>query len=121
MNRAFKKLKNNSGESLAEVLIALLVASLGITLLAVMIHTSSRLVLKSSEKIKNYTADEVKIVKRSNSGERHQVNLVLVNPYDDTAENEEYPYFTYNCGQLYANVYKMTFGNTDIITFDWDK
>ena len=48
------KLKNNKGESLGEVLVALLISSLGILMLAGMLTSSSNIVMKSKLSMKDY-------------------------------------------------------------------
>ncbi len=54
-----KKLKGNAGESIAEVLIALLIAALALTMLASVITTAARTITKSKEQMDAYyTANE---------------------------------------------------------------
>lgn len=48
------KLKGSAGESLAEVLIALLIAALALTMLASVISTSARIITQSKAKMKDY-------------------------------------------------------------------
>lgn len=49
-----KKLKGNAGESLAEVLIALLIAALALTMLASVISSAARMINQSKETMANY-------------------------------------------------------------------
>jgi Tfp pilus assembly protein PilV len=49
-----RKLKGTAGESLAEVLISLLIAALALTMLASVISTSARLITRSKETMKSY-------------------------------------------------------------------
>ncbi len=54
-----KKLKGKAGESIAEVLIALLIAALALTMLASVITTAARTITKSKEQMDAYyTANE---------------------------------------------------------------
>ncbi len=54
-----KKLKGNGGESIAEVLIALLIAALALTMLASVITTAAKTITKSKEQMDAYyTANE---------------------------------------------------------------
>lgn len=111
-NRIVSKLSSNSGESIAELLISILVSVLGITLLAIMIQTSSRLILSSTEKIKQYTADENKIVSRDideQDIEKGQANFVDSN-------NKPYRFYK-GSGLIEVNIYKMSYGNKEIIAF----
>ena len=107
-----RKLKNNKGESIAEILLAILVSVMGITLLAIMIQTSSKLILSSSERIKAYSEDERKIVSRANSDDVADANLWV-------DEETPKPVAIYKgCGQLKAKIYEIEFGNLKIITFE---
>ena len=114
MDRIVKKLKNNSGESIAELLISILISVLGITLLAIMIQTSSKMILSSTEKIREYTDSktsecENSIIKRTNSIGSFQANLV-------DSDNKAYRFYQ-GSGQLNVNVYKMALGKFEIIAF----
>ena len=111
-NRVMKKLSSNSGESIAELLISILISTLGIALLAIMIQTSSKQILSSSEKIKNYTASENKIVLRDfdeEGVETGQANFVDSN-------NKPYRFYR-GSGLIEVKVYKMTYGNKEIMAF----
>jgi len=55
-----KKLKSNSGESLAEVLIAVLVLSFGVLMLATMIRTAWNIVNREETAFKAYISDKNK-------------------------------------------------------------
>ena len=59
------KLKSQLGESIAEVLIALLISSLGMLLLASMIATSARLISKSKDRINQYVEAENNLVEQT--------------------------------------------------------
>ena len=63
-----KRLRSTKGESISEVLIALLISTLGIMLLAGMINASANMITKSKDKIKDYVAKENGIVAQSSSG-----------------------------------------------------
>ena len=58
--RIARKLKSRAGESLGEVLIALLIAALALTMLAAVISSSSKIITQSKKKMADYnTANEV--------------------------------------------------------------
>ena len=63
-----KKLKSKKGESISEVLIALLVSALAIVLLAGMINASSEMIRNSKEKIDQYVKAENGIVEQNEDG-----------------------------------------------------
>ena len=56
IKRVKQKLKSDAGESLGEVLIALLIAALALTMLASVISTSARMISQSKEKLEDYYA-----------------------------------------------------------------
>lgn len=62
-----RKIKSRKGESLAEVLIALLVSVLGLVLLASMITTSVNIVTKSKKSMKEYNDAEKNLISQSGS------------------------------------------------------
>ena len=53
-NKFLKKLKSNHGESIAEVLVALLISSLALVMLASMISTTASLTLRSKDRMTDY-------------------------------------------------------------------
>ncbi len=58
--RILKKLRGNAGESLAEVLIALLIAALALTMLASVISSTAKMLTRGKLKMSEYyTANEV--------------------------------------------------------------
>ena len=68
-NKIVSKLKSRSGESIGEVLIALLVAAVGLVLLAGMIASTTNLVERSRNKMGDYVAaDKVVVEKSGDSG-----------------------------------------------------
>jgi hypothetical protein len=67
-NRAAQKLKSRSGETISELLIALLISSLALTMLAGMITAASRIVRNSMKSMENYVEQENGIVSRSDGG-----------------------------------------------------
>lgn len=60
-----KKLKSKKGESISEVLIALLVSALAVVLLAGMINASTEMIQKSKNKMEKYVNAENGIVEQN--------------------------------------------------------
>lgn len=60
--KMLNKLKSQGGETLAEVLIALLISALALTMLAGIISASGKIVLGSMDKMKTYLQAENQIV-----------------------------------------------------------
>lgn len=52
MQYAYKKLKKNNGESLAEVLVAILISAVGMLMLSSLIYASTHMIEKGDAKIK---------------------------------------------------------------------
>ncbi len=69
------KLHSRKGESISEVLVALLVSTLGIVLLASMIASSSRLIEKSRATVQSYVTEENAIVDRGTSDLKGTVSV----------------------------------------------
>ncbi len=64
MTALLRKIKSNSGESIAETLIALLVAALGLIILASAINSTSNIITTSNNKIKEYNEKEKIVVQQ---------------------------------------------------------
>ena len=64
-----RKIKNRNGETIVEVLVALLISSLGMIMLANMIVTSTNLITRSKETLTAYANAQVsnKVIERSDS------------------------------------------------------
>ena len=62
------KLNSKSGESITEVLVALLISSLGLLLLAGMITSTNRIVSRSKEATKQYVQQTNALVEQSGTG-----------------------------------------------------
>ncbi len=60
-----KKLKNRRGETIAETLVALTIAAIGLVLLASMIQSSSNMIKTSNQQVKRYMAEENRIAVQS--------------------------------------------------------
>ncbi len=60
-HKALKKLKSQGGETIAELLVALLIAALALTMLASMISSSSKVILRSMDSMEKYVAAENQI------------------------------------------------------------
>ena len=66
--RAAARLKSNAGETLAEVLISMLIAALALTMLASVISSTARVINRSKEKMNEYYAASDALAKRSGGG-----------------------------------------------------
>ena len=90
-----KKLRSRCGESIAEVLIALLIAALGLTLLAAMITSASRMIRMSKANMAAYVTAQNALVSRPSAsiddvitvdtGKKATVSTKLTDDYDTAA------------------------------------
>ena len=69
------KLNSKSGESITEVLVALLISSLGLLLLAGMISSTNRIVSRSKEATRNYVEQINTLVEQGTSSETGTVSF----------------------------------------------
>lgn len=107
-----KKLKSNNGESIAETLIALLVAALGILLLATMIQTSSSLITSSNKKMREYVDNENNIIEKTVESDT-QVGQVSIKDGTETLK------FNRSESTTSVDIYyfEMDYGNKTVISF----
>ena len=61
-HNAKRRLRNNAGESIAEVLVALLISSLALMILAGMITSTANMITKSKKVYGDYIAAEASLV-----------------------------------------------------------
>ena len=72
------RLKSRAGESISEVLIAVLVSAVGLVLLAGMISSTHHLIQSSKETIHNYAASDAALVEKDgDSGKEGTVVLKI--------------------------------------------
>lgn len=105
---AANKIKNNSGESLAETLIAVLISSVALLMLAVMINTASNLIIKSQKLLDEYYVLNNKVERRDSAESTDPAYVVekgkevsFNKELDDTAE--ELKWDTTLTADLYEN------------------
>ena len=114
MEKLKKKLKSQSGESLAETLVSLLIAALALVMLAGAMSTASGVILKSRDKLdKYYSANEEDsgIVKMASEG-------AIVNGGITIADTE-------TTDMISSQSFKITyykndeFGNTPVVAYKY--
>ena len=123
-NRAAQKLKSRSGETISELLIALLISSLALTMLAGMITAASRIVRNSMKSMENYVEHENLIVSRPDVVPPEIITkvegtLTVSIPKDDGTESVRK--LTDEDPNNYINVtfYKtVAFGKVPVITYE---
>ena len=77
INMIIRKIRSTYGESLAETLIALLIAVLGLTILAGMVHSSTKIILSSNKVIQEYAKTENMLAQKAGSGDSGSVSIIV--------------------------------------------
>ncbi len=103
MKKIRAKLKSRKGDSIAEVLVALLIAGVALVLLASMITSSTNIISRSRERMETYYADNNALAAQSGGGGEA---TVTVKNGDSTLETFTVTPFV-NHGP----------GNTDVISY----
>ncbi|NLD20514.1 MAG: hypothetical protein GX663_09805 [Clostridiales bacterium] len=86
-NWLIKKLNSKAGESLPEVLIAVLIVAMGMLMLSTMLNVSSRMIDKSQSKVKAVYADVGEIDKKEGVAESGKtVEITYERPNGTTAK-----------------------------------
>ena len=102
-----KKLKGQSGETLTETLVALLIAALALTMLAGMISSTTRIVTQSKATMKAYYENNNPVAEQGIAGAPATITLDR-DPKGGTEDSKEYSV------SVYRNV---TLGNTPVISY----
>ena len=79
-NRIAGKLKSNSGESIAETLVAVLIAAFALLMLAGTINTASNLITNSKAKLKTYYEGNNKLASGSAVDADRKATVSMVEP-----------------------------------------
>ena len=86
MKKMMQKLRSRAGESISEVLIAMLVSALGLAMLAGVITTSTRIITKSRETAKTFTQSENALESHDTASLEAQSSGNVVFSYDDGSD-----------------------------------
>ena len=107
MKKMIKRIKNSAGETIAETLVALLISSLALVILAGAITTSSGIILSSSEKIKDYFSESNR-------------NLVEMNKTDDgevRRDDSKNNLISFDVDVKYAKSDKLKYNGKSVVSF----
>lgn len=77
LEKTAKKLRGGAGESLAEVLISLLISAVGVLLLATMIQSATGMIADSGKKYQSYIQSENRLEAQSGAGRSSQIEIKL--------------------------------------------
>ena len=102
MKRLILKVKSAAGESLAEVLVSLLIGALALLLLAGMITASSAMVKRSTESMETYNEKENAAAEKAGTG-----SGTVVLKYNGRSESFRVKYDSFEA-----------FGNKEVISYE---
>lgn len=88
--KILKKIKRKDGETLVETLVALLIAAIGLTILASMITTTSRLVKTSKDKMDTYYSKNIALDNPSGTGTSKKVTVEFSGAGSPSVSETEY-------------------------------
>ena len=112
------RLKSQSGESIAEVLVAVLLSAIGLTMLALMISATTRMVIRSKKITTDYVGSNNLLVEKGDTTLNGKVEVLFVDPIsgeqhmrltDESSEDYKIPvcyYINDNIGNVSVTSYK---------------
>lgn len=83
MKKLKSRLRNQKGESIAEVLVAVLLSAVGLMMLATMISATSKMVIRSKTLTKEYVEQNNLLVEKGSSTRTGTVEIKLVDSLTD--------------------------------------
>ena len=107
------KLKSKAGESITEVLVSLLISSLGMLILANMIAISAKLISDSRTKYENYLNSENKLVEQPivSPGHGGDVTIVVKNSSNQLISSD------FHDNPISVEYYSSEFGGKAVISY----
>ena len=115
MKKIRNKLKSTAGETIAEVLIALLISSLALVMLAAMINASSNMILKTQKTMNSYYEGFETLAKQSDTGNSGTIKLVMAPKAGDSSQELTFYADSGTNADFYAN--PVNIGGKEIMTF----
>ena len=97
------RLRGNRGETLTEVLVALLIAALALTMLASVIHSSSTMIQNSKKFMNDYYEANDELALQSGSGETKTLKLVIAVDGSETSDEVNLKLNTAPEVEIYTN------------------
>ena len=86
MKKMKSRLRSKKGESIAEVLVAVLLSAIGLTMLATMISATSKMVIRSRNLTKEYVEQNNQLVEKADTSTRTgSVQVLQVNSTSSAA------------------------------------
>ena len=90
IRKAASKIKERTGDSIAEVLVALLISALGLVMLASSINVSSNLVTKSRASMESYYSYENMLEEKAASDKTGKISVITEGNLPLTESLKEY-------------------------------
>jgi hypothetical protein len=113
------RLKSQSGESIAEVLVAVMLSAIGLTMLALMISATTRMVIRSKNITSDYVGSNNQLVEKGDTTFNGEVEVLFVDPVSGVGQyilltdesSEDYKisvryYINNNIGNVSVTSYK---------------
>ncbi|MBQ1411393.1 MAG: hypothetical protein IIY94_08975 [Oscillospiraceae bacterium] len=112
------RLESQSGESIAEVLVAVMLSAIGLTMLALMISATTRMVIRSKNITSDYVGSNNQLVEKGDTTLNGEVEVLFVDPIsgvqhkrltDESSEDYKIPvryYINDNIGNVSVTSYK---------------
>ena len=100
-----KRLVSRAGESLAEVLVALMISALGLMMLAGMISSSSSLVMKSKDTMRDYIAAEAGMIEKKYENKKEGTFEISFKRIDEISGLKLKNNTNWNDGKRTVNLY----------------
>ncbi len=94
MKSIIEKLRNNNGESMAELLIALLIGSLAMIMLADMVMVSSKILVSNKENYKDYI-EHLNVLSERNTSSPTEIGEVIIRNGEVDVEDNDVAMFVY--------------------------
>ncbi len=116
-NRLLNKLKSNSGESITETLVAVLIAALALLMLAGTVNTASNLITQSQDKLTEYYSLNNEIENRTSSSNSEGTFTVAKDQTVAFTETEDIHDFT-EMNKQKVTIYKnLLFANKPVSAY----
>ena len=111
MRGMFNRIRSSSGETIGETLVALLIGSLALAMLAGAIASGARIIIRSREKMADYYSNNNKITMEDTSVSSGQLDVSF-------KEESDTVYLVESQNNIIASSYtNSTFEGTDVISY----
>ena len=103
MNRIRRKIQSNTGESIAETLVAVLLIALALTMLAAMISSTANMVKTSETKMNEYYEKNAALETFSSTDSQTSIVIAVTTTGDGSSNTIESPQVDYKLNDAFSN------------------